>query len=192
MTLLSTFTNLVLHIKQKAVKKNISIFDMEENTEIFTNVQYLDGSIDDHLKMMEHPKEDGTQIVDHVIDDVKQANITVIIADSDTASLNEILDYYQKRTPVIIKIKNEIYSQFVMSAKPLKADSSYFDKTVYELSFKEVINAKTVYVKMDVPKVKNKANASKIKTGHKQGSTQSKTSAKPSILRIWTNKITKR
>ena len=49
--------------------------------------------------------------------------------------------------------------------------------------------AQTVYVKMSVPQVKNKTNASKIKTGQKQGI---KTKAKPSILRTWTNKITGR
>ena len=188
MTLLSTFTNIILHIRQKSDVKNIVIYDQEKNEEIFKNVKYIDGSVSDDKKMMEHPKEDGTAIVDHVINNIKTATVRLIVADDDTDSLNEILNYYLNDTPVIIKIKNEIYSNFVMSAKPLKADVEHFDKTIYEISFKEVINAKTVYVKMTVPEVENKQNASKIKTGQKQGTRQAK--AKPSILRIWTNRIT--
>ena len=189
MSILSTFTNIVLHIKQKSDVKNIAIYEQKNNNEVFQNVKYLDGSVSDDLKVMEHPKEDGATIVDHVVDDPKTAAIRLIIADDDVESLNEILNYYKDRTPLTIKIKNEIYSNFIISAKPLKADVEHYDKTVYDLSFKEVMVAKTVYVKMSVPQVKNKTNASKIKTGQKQGI---KTKAKPSILRTWTNKITGR
>lgn len=185
MSILTTFTNIVLRIKQKADVKNIAIYEQKENTEVFQNIQYLDGSISDDLKVMEHPKEDGTAIVDQVIDDAKTAIVRLIIADDDADSLNEILDYYKNRTPLTIKIKNEIYANFIISSKPLKADVEHYDKTVYDLSFKEVINAQTVYVKMSVPAVKNKKNASKVKTGYK------KAQPKPSILRILTNKITK-
>lgn len=190
MSILSTFTNIVLHIKQQADVKNIAIYEQENNTEVFQKVKYLDGSVSDDIKVMEHPKEDGTTIVDHVVDDPKTAVVKIIIEDEDVESLNEILDCYKNRTPLTIKIKNEIYSNFIISAKPLKADAEHYDKTVYDLSFKEVMQAKTVYVKMSVPEVKNKTNASKIKTGHKQGIV--KKEAKPSILRSLTNKITGR
>jgi hypothetical protein len=190
MSILTTFTNLVLKIKQKSDVKNIAIYEQENNTEVFQNVKYLDGSVSDDLKVMEHPKEDGATIVDHVVDDPKTAVVKIIIEDEDVESLNEILDCYKNRTPLTIKIKNEIYSNFIISAKPLKADAEHYDKTVYDLSFKEVMQAKTVYVKMSVPEVKNKTNASKIKTGHKQGI--AKKEAKPSILRSLTNKITGR
>lgn len=177
MTIFSTFTNIVLHIKQKTDVKNIAIYNQQNNSEIFLNVKYIDGSISDDLKMMEHPKEDGTAIVDHVIDDAKSANIKILIEDDDSTSLNEILNCYKNRTQVIIKIKNEIYSNFVMSSKPLKADVEHYNSTVYDLSFKEVMQAQTQYVKMRVPQVKNKKNASTVNTGQKQKKVT------PSILR---------
>ena len=190
MTILITFTNLILNIKQKIDVKNIAIYDQEKNREIFQRVQYLDGQITDDKKLMEHPKENGALIVDHVVHDPNQGTVSLLIADDDTDSLNEILDYYSKEKPVTIKIKNEIYGNLVMSSKPIKADVQYFDKTKYDLSFKEVINAQTVYVKMSVPQVKNKSNASTVKTGQKQGTP--KKTVKPSILRTIANKITKR
>ena len=190
MTILITFTNLILNIKQKIDVKNIAIYDQEKNREIFQRVQYLDGQITDDKKLMEHPKENGALIVDHVVHDPNQGTVSLLIADDDTDSLNEILDYYSKEKPVTIKIKNEIYGNLVMSSKPIKADVQYLDKTKYDLSFKEVINAQTVYVKMSVPQVKNKSNASTVKTGQKQGTP--KKTVKPSILRTIANKITKR
>lgn len=188
MSLLSTATNFVLHIKQKTDAKNIAVYDPKNNREVFQNVLYIDGSATDDLKMMEHPKEDGTAIVDHVIDDAKQATIKFQIDDDDAASLNEILDIYRNRTPLTVKIKNEIYTNLCISSKPVKAEASHYNTSVYELSFKEVMEAQTTYVKMSVPAVKNKKNASTVKTGHKQA--QKKTSA--SILRIGLNKITGR
>ena len=168
MTILSTFTNLILKIKKKVDVQNIAVYEQENNTEIFLGVRYLSGSVSDDLKIMEHPKEDGTVIADHTVNDPKTATISMLIADDDTDSLNEILDYYNSKTPVTVKIKNEIYGNLIISSKPVKAESEYFDKTKYDLSFKEVINAKTVYVKMSVPQVKNKKNASTIKTGQKR------------------------
>lgn len=167
MTILSTFTNLVLHIRQKTDVKNIAIYNQADNTEVFLNVKYIEGSVTDDLKVMEHPKEDGTAIVDHVIDDAKSANIRLIISDDDSSSLNEILDCYRSRTLLTLKIKNEIYGNMIVSSKPLKADVEHYNSTVYELSFKEVLEAQTQYVKMSVPQVRNAANASTVNTGHK-------------------------
>lgn len=189
MTILSTFTNLILNIKQKVDVKNIAIYDQKNNTEIFQNAQYLDGSVADDKKMMEHPKEDGAMIVDHIVNDRKTATISLLIDDDDTDTLNQILDYYTNEKTVTIKLKNEIYGNLVMSSKPVKAEVQYYDRTKYDLVFKEVIEAKTVYVKMSVPQVKNKANASTIKTGQKQGIP--KKTVKPSILRTIANKIKK-
>ena len=188
MSILSTYTNIILHIKQKTDVKNIAIYDQANNNEVFTNVQYVDGSITDDLKVMEHPKEDGTEIADHVIDDVKGATIKLIIADDDSSSLNEILECYKNRTLLTIKIKNEIYGNFIISSKPLKADVEYFNSTVYDLSFKEVIEAQTQYVNMTVPQVANPKNASTISTGQKQTIPQKKVT--PSILRKGVNLLT--
>lgn len=185
MSILSTFTNIILHIRQKTDVKNIAIYDQANNNEVFTNVQYIDGSITDDLKVMEHPKEDGAQVADHVIDDVKGATIKLIIADDDSSSLNEILECFKNRTLLTVKIKNEIYGNFIISSKPLKADVEYYNSTVYDLSFKEVMQAQTQYVKMSVPQVANPKDASIINTGHKQAIPQKKVT--PSILRKGVN-----
>lgn len=190
MAILKTSTNLALNINQKIDVKNIAIYNQANNNEVFTNVQYFDGSISDDLKVMEHPREDGTSIADHVIDDAKGGTVKLIISDTDKSSLNEILEYYKNRTLLTIKIKNEIYSNFIISSKPLRADVTYYDKTVYELSFKEVLQAQTQYVKMSVPQVKQAKNASTVKTGQKQGQVQAQKKVSPSILRQGLDAIT--
>ena len=168
MTILSTFTNLVLHIRQETDVKNIAIYNQASNSEVFLNVKYIDGSVSDDLKVMEHPKEDGTLIVDHVVNDPKTANVSLIIEDNDSSSLNEILDCYRSKTLLTLKIKNEIYGNMIISSKPLKADVEHYNSTVYELTFKEILTAQTVYVKMKVPQVRAAKNASTVNTGHKQ------------------------
>ena len=168
MTQYSTKTNVPLKIKNKAEIKNIKVYDQETNDQIFGNVQYIDASVTDDKKMMEHPIEDGSMIIDHIVNDPKQVSMQLLISDDDYSSLNELLDYYYTSSPVVIKVKNEVFTDLVMSSKPLKVDTNYYDKTTYDLTFKEVQVAVTQYVKMSVPKVKNKKNASKVKVGRKQ------------------------
>lgn len=165
---LSTETNFILHIKDELKTENIVIYDQESNKELFENISYIDGSIQDDLKMMEHPLENGANICDHIIDVAKTGNIKVLIYDDDSSSLNEILDCFQNRTKLTVKLKNEVFTDLCLSAKPVKADAEHFNSTVYELGLKEVQRAQTVYVKMNVPQVQQKKNASTVKTGQKQ------------------------
>lgn len=186
MSILTTFTNIILHILQKTDAKNLAFYDQEENQEIFTNVKFFDASITKDKQLMEHPKEDGTLITDHVVDNPTEINVQVLIDDFDSSSLNQINDYYKNSTPIVIKVKNQIYPNMVMSGEPFKADSNHYNETVYDLSFKEVQEAVTQYVKMSVPQVKQKQNASTQKLGHKQAQKVSKTTetkVKRSVLR---------
>ena len=171
MSLLTTATNFVLHIKQKADVQNITIYEQEKNEQILTGLQFLDGSAQIDKKLMEHPKEDGTLITDHIVNEPTQVSLQVLLADDDSTGLNELKDLYENSTPVIIKIKNELHTNLVMSGKPMKADRDHYNYTVYDLAFKEVQEAVTLYVKMTVPQVKKKAAASKVNTGHKNIST---------------------
>ena len=168
MSFLQTATNVVLHIKEKTDVQNITVYDQDKNQQILTSLQFIDGSVQDDKKLMEHPKEDGTIIVDHVIDDPVQVVLQVLISDDDSSGLEELQDIYRKCTPLIIKVKNELHDNLVMASKPMKVDTDHYDKTIYDLTFKEIQVAQTLYVKMSVPQVKQKKNASKINTGHKQ------------------------
>lgn len=181
-------TNYTLNIKETADVKNLVIYKQEDNSEAFMNVHYFEGSVSDDLKVMEHPLEDGTSIADHIIDDAKSATVRVIISDDDNTSLSEITDCYKNRTPLILKIKNNLYTDMIISSKPVKADPQYYDKTVYDLSFKEALRAQTQYVKMSVPQVQSPKNASTVNTGQKQATVTNKVT--PSLLRQGLNALT--
>ena len=186
MALFQTFTNLILHIVQRAKTKNLAIYVQDGNTEALINAKIFDGSAAVDKKLMEHPKENGTVITDHVIDDPSKCNVKLVIEDDDAETLNELMDYYRNSTPLIVKIKNEVFSNLIINGKPLSADSEHYNATVYNLSFKEVQEAVTQYVEMPQNKVKNPTNASRVKTGHKQAQPQ------PSILRKGYNRIFKK
>lgn len=186
MALLQTFTNLALHIIQRSKIKNLAIYVQDGNTEALTGALIFDGSATVDKKTMEHPKEDGTVITDHVIDDPSKCNVKLLIYDDDAETLNELMDYYRNSTVLTVKIKNEIFSNLIINSKPLSADSDHYNATVYNISFKEVQEAITQYVEMPLSQVKNPTNASRVKTGHKQAQAQ------PSILRKGYNWIFKK
>ena len=186
MSLFQTFTNLIIHIVQRAKTKNLAIYVQDGNTEALTNALIFDGSAVVDKKTMEHPKENGAVITDHIIDDPSKCNIKLLIYDDDAATLNELMEYYRKSTVLTVKIKNEIFSNLVINSKPLSADSEHYNATVYNLAFKEVQNAITQYVVMPQNQVKKPTNASRVKTGHKQAQPQ------PSILRKIYNKVAKK
>lgn len=186
MALFQTFTNLILHIVQRAKTKNLAIYVQDGNTEALTNALIFEGSAAVDKKLMEHPKENGTLITDHVIDDPSKINIKLLIYDDDATTLNELMEYYRNSTFLTVKIKNEVFSDLVINSKPLSADSEHYNASVYNISLKEIQTAITQYVEMPQNQVKNPKNASRIKTGHKQAQSQ------PSILRKAYNWITKK
>lgn len=186
MALFQTFTNLILHIVQRAKTKNLAIYVQDGNSEALINAKIFDGSATVDKKTMEHPKEDGTVITDHVIDDPSKCNVKLLIDDDDAETLNELMEYYRNSTVLTVKIKNEVFSNLIINSKPLSADSDHFNASIYNLSFKEVQEAITQYVEMPQNQVKNPTNASRVKTGHKQAQPQ------PSILRKGYNWIFKK
>lgn len=170
MSILTTLTNIILHIAQKTDAKNFAVYQKsgEENTEVLTSVKFMDASIEDDVQLMEHPKEDGTLITDHEVQNPNRITLRAVISDDDSEVLAEIQDFYKNATTLIVKAKGELYPNVVISAKPFKLDSTYFTKTVYDITFREIQVAQTQYVKMKVSQVRNKKNASTQKTGQKQ------------------------
>lgn len=182
-------TNIILHIVQSADVKNIAVYQKNDykNVEVMTSLQFRKAEIDDKLELMKHSKEDGTVITDHEVKQPVTITLKTVISDDDSGALAEVLDFYKNATPLIVKAKGELFTNLVISEKPYKVKSTSFDKTVYKIKFTEVLNAKTQYVKLTIPEVRNKQNASTQKTGHKQAR---QITPKPSILRQITNKIT--
>lgn len=185
MAIFQTFTNLVLRILQRSKSKNLAIYVQDDNVEALQNALIFEGSATVDKKLMEHPKENGTLITDHIIDDPSQCNVKILIHDDDSATLNELMDYYRNSTVLTVKIKNEVFTNLVINGKPLSADTEHYNATVYNIAFKEVQNAVTQYVKMPESQVKKPTNASRVKTGHKQPQQQ------PSQLRKAYNWITR-
>lgn len=184
-------TNTVLHIEQETNIKKFAVYDQTTKDELFQNVQFIeDANVTDDKKLMEHPKENGTMVTDHIIDDPVKISANAIISDDDSSSLNEINDYYKSSDFLVIKAKNKTYDNMVVAELPYKVSSKYYDKTVYNITFKQIQEAVTQYVKMTVPQVKNPKNASTQKTGHKQA--QQLSEPKPSILRAVTNSLIRR
>lgn len=192
MSILTTATNIALRVIQGNIQsKNFAIYlnDKNSNREVLQNLEYIDGSVKDDVQLMEHPLETGATIVDHEIFNPNEITIRALIDDNDKQSLNDLMEYYKKATPLSVRAKGELFTNLIISSKPYKIDSSYFNKSTYDISFREVQYAVTTYVKMKVSQVKKKSNASTSKGGYKQAQKVTP-KAKPSVLRSTWNKMT--
>lgn len=167
MTIKSTITNVILRIVQNLKNKNFAVY--KDNDEVLKGVQFLDGSVDDDAKLMDHPLENGAVITDHVVFNPNKASFSIIVDDDEQGALSEINEYYRNATPLTIKAKGELFPNMVICAKPFKMSSNYFNKTAYSLSMRAIQVAETQYVKMTTEQVKNPKDSSTVKSGQVNG-----------------------
>ena len=165
MNLKPTATNIILRVAQNLKNKNFAVY--KDNVEVLTQAQFVEGSIDDDVSLMEHPLESGAVIVDHEVFNPKKGSLSILIDDEDQSSLSELNKYYQSGTALTIKAKGEMFPNMVICAKPFRVSADHFNKTLYSLSFRAVQVADTQYVKMNTNQVKNSKDASTLKLGQK-------------------------
>jgi len=165
MNLKSIATNVVLRVVQNLKNKNFAVY--KANDEVLKDVQFIEGSIEDDVALMDHPLEDGAVITDHMVFNPNKGSLSVLIDDEDQSSLAELNEYYHNGTPLTIKAKGEIYPNMVICSKPYKISVDHFNKTLYSLTFRAVQFAQTQYVKMSNDQVKNSKDSSTVKLGQK-------------------------
>lgn len=165
MNLKSVVTNVVLRVVLNLKNKNFAVY--KDNSEVLTNVMFIDGSIDDDASLMTHPLENGAVITDHMVFNPHKGSLSLLVEDEDQSSLSEISEYFHNGTLLTIKAKGEIFPNMVISAKPFKVNSNYFNMTQYSLSFCEVQLADTQYLKLTEEQVKEMKNTSTSKIGQK-------------------------
>lgn len=147
--------------------------DEENLTEVLTGLQITRIAIEDNAKLFEHPIETGAVITDHEIFDPNRGVIQAYISNDDAETLTELMQLYKSGTPLKIRAGNQIIPKALIASKPFEINGAVFDKTLYSIAFKEYYEVTPTYSKMPPRKVRNKANASRVNKGVKQGQTRS-------------------
>lgn len=164
-------TNIVLTLAGFASDtKRFAVFS--GNTEVLTGLEVARVSFSDSAKLFEHPIETGSVITDHEIFDPCSINIQAYISGTDTSTLQTLENYYLSGTELKIRAGNKIVNKTVISSKPFELSSDVFDKTLYNIAFREIMEVTPSYVGMS--KAASAANASSVNSGVKQAKETSK------------------
>lgn len=152
--------------------------DKEDPQEVLTGLQISSASVDDSIKLFEHPLESGAVITDHYIIDPQQANIGAVIDNSDQQTLKELEYLHVNGIPLKIRVDNKVIPRVVIKDKPFNLTGQMIDKNRYSITFREEEEVEPVYVAMPPRKVRNQANASRVNSGIKQAQPVKKSWAK--------------
>ncbi len=146
--------------------------DTTNPQEVLSNLEIDDVSYEDNAKIFEHPIETGEVITDHIIFDPNSVSIQAYISLDDTSTLEELEYLYQNTIPLQIRANNKVLSNAIISSKPFKISANHFDKTLYNISFKQIQEVTPVYVTMK--NASNASNTSRVNSGVKQAKTTTK------------------
>ena len=140
----------------------------EKQTEVLQGLEIVRIAIEDQAKTFEHPIETGAVITDYEIFEPKQVSIQAYISNDDATTLKELEQLYLSGTTLKIRACNKILTNAIIASKPFEVSAEVFDKTLYSISFKEVLEVSPTYVAMPPKKVAKKSNASRVNSGVKQ------------------------
>lgn len=142
--------------------------DKEKPEEVLSGMQIINVSFEDSIKLFEHPLETGAVITDHMIVDPNQASVEAMISNDDAATLKELEYLCLNGIPLKIRVNNKIIPRCVIKDKPFSLSASTFDKTKYNITFRQEEEVEPVYTSMPPKKVRNPADSSRVNSGVKQ------------------------
>ena len=180
--------NFAIYLLTKDIKyKRISIRQIAndgEEIEIFESVGILNGSVEDNIKVMEHPIENGEEVADHTINTPVIIKLTMLFDINDKKNKDLLINLYQNRLLLSAKISNEVYENLIISQKPYEVKNDMYDKDTYNITLQQVLIANTQFLALPVKKVKNSKNSSLNSVGNKQVKERDKTILKKMVDKI--------
>ena len=176
MTILRTATNVLLRIVNAVNSRRVAVFD-NNNNRILQRMEITACDVQDSKKVFEHPIEDGSVIVDGIVDSPLEVTLEALIYDDDVETISALNNLYDDSTLIQVRTKGEVHTNLIIAQKPRRLSSAYINKREYSIQLKEVLFAQVQYVSENVPRANtpaNPKNANTVKGGQK--------TASPSVL----------
>lgn len=170
-TALIQVTNIVLLLQGENadIRKFVAWrIDKDKPQEVLGDLEVINVNLEDSIKLFEHPLETGAVITDHMIVDPNSVNLEAIIANDDTNTLKELEYLYLNGIPLMLRVNNKIVPRALIKDKPFAISADIFDKTKYNIVFRQEQEVDPVYTAMPPKKVRKKSNASRVNSGVKQ------------------------
>ena len=149
----------------------VAIYD-QNNNQVFIGATPMQAVVKEGAKVMEHPVENGTVIVDHLVIKPIEIDLPLITQSDDPKSVyDEIKQLYLAGTLLTVQTKSDIYTSLVIESMPHEEKHDVFDQLIIHLKLKEVKFATTQFGTLPPAKVKKKVQQTTQPEGEKQGTT---------------------
>lgn len=123
-------------------------------------------NVTDDAKLCEHPVESGATITDHKIFNPVEIDIRLSLPNYIYRTVyKELRQIYEESPKLRIKTKTGWYSNMVLQGLPHEEKPENYDRIIFDLHFKEVVEIEPKYVKLPTNKLKNAENSSTKKVG---------------------------
>lgn len=145
----------------------VAIFD-ENLAQVFREARALKATVKETSELMKHPLETGSVIIDHRIILPIEIDLAVVIQAEDYQSVyQQIREYYQNGTFLIIQTRTGVYENMVIASMPHDESPEMYDTVPIALRLREVQFVEPQYgIQPAAP-----SNQTTVDRGTQQGST---------------------
>lgn len=162
--------------------KEVAIY--EQTKEVLTgdiafSTSILECNIIDDSQLMEHPVESGYTITDHKVFNPVEIDIKLSLPHYEYNDVyRELRRLYEESPKLRIKTKAQWYSDMILQAIPHEENPENFDRLIFTLHFKQIIEVEPKFIKLPLNRVQNPQNSDtqKLGTNVTNNSSQSKKS----------------
>lgn len=116
----------------------VAVFDQDFN-QLFRNARAIKAVVKEQAKVMEHPVENGTIIVDHRIILPVEIELSMILTSNDyTNTYNQIRQFYLNSTLLLVQTRSGVYQNQIIQGMPHEENPDQYDVLTLALSLKQV------------------------------------------------------
>lgn len=121
-------------------------------------------------KLMSHPIEDGTVIMDHAVREPTEITFQILLVGDESRDLYKSLsNLYDKKEMITVQTRAGVYPRMVIESMPHDENAENMAVIPVVLKLKEAIVAKTQFQALPPQQVASPRNASTVKRGQQSG-----------------------
>lgn len=118
----------------------VGVFLNGGGTEVFADASTMRLSVDRSSKVMEHPLEDGSMVIDHTVTNPIEAQLVLILPGEKYRDLYSVIrGYFLSRELLTLQTKADSYSNMFISNMPHEETPDMMDAVQMVLGLREAV-----------------------------------------------------
>jgi len=145
----------------------VGVFDTSFN-QLFPDGRPIKASVTETAKLMEHPLETGSVIMDHRVINPVEIELSLVLTGEEYAdTYKQIKDTFNGNNLIIVQTKTGSYSNMAIQAMPHEESPDMMDAVPMALKLKEAILIDVQFQALPPRKVVNQKDTSVLDMGEK-------------------------